>query len=70
MVSQKVHLRRCDATSSLRRTCKCASLLSFCAPCLVGASGARPKMGVRPDAPTIVTIVMLTFYGIIQIGRI
>jgi hypothetical protein len=34
MVSQKVHLRRCAATSSLRRTPKCASLLSFCTPCI------------------------------------
>jgi len=33
---------------------------------MVGASGARPKMGVRPDAPTIETIVLLTFYKIIN----
>jgi hypothetical protein len=33
MVSKKVHLRRCVSTSSLQRTCKCASLLSFYAPC-------------------------------------
>jgi hypothetical protein len=33
MVSQKVHLLRCAATSSLRRTWLGASLLSFCAPC-------------------------------------
>jgi len=32
MVSQKVHLRRCAATSSLQRTYSYASLLSFCAP--------------------------------------
>jgi len=31
----------------------------------VGASGARPKMGVRPDAPTIETIVLVTFFEII-----
>jgi len=31
----------------------------ICAPCMVGASGARPNMGVRPDAPTIEIIVPL-----------
>ena len=38
MVLQKVHLscseRDCAATSSLRRTRKCASPLSFCPPCI------------------------------------
>jgi hypothetical protein len=29
----------------------------------VGASGARPIMGVRPDAPTTEAIVPLTFKG-------
>jgi len=69
MVSKKVHLSRseqdCASTSSLQRTRKCASLLSFCAPCMVGASGARPNMGVRPDAPTIETIDLPTFYEFI-----
>jgi hypothetical protein len=32
----------------------------------VGASGARPIMGVRPDAPTNETIVFATFYEIIN----
>jgi len=36
------------------------------APCKVGASGARPIMGVRPDAPTIETIVPVTFHEIIK----
>jgi hypothetical protein len=36
------------------------------APCKVGASGARPIMGVRPDAPTIETIVPVTFHKIIK----
>jgi len=54
----------------LRRTWKCASLLSFCAPCIVGASGRSPeKMGVRPDAPTIETIVPVIFYESIREGR-
>jgi len=30
----------------------------------VGASGARPIMGVRPDVPTIETIVPGNFYEI------
>jgi hypothetical protein len=33
----------------------------------VGASGRSPIMGVRPDAPTIETIVWVTFYEIIKI---
>ena len=33
---------------------------------MVGASGARPNMGVRLDAPTIETIVLLTFHEIIK----
>jgi hypothetical protein len=33
---------------------------------MVGASDARPNMGVRPDAPTIETIVLVTFYEIIS----
>jgi len=33
---------------------------------MVGASGVRPNMGVQPDAPTIGTIVPLTFYEVIQ----
>jgi len=32
---------------------------------MVGASGACPNMGVRLDAPTIETIVLLDFYDII-----
>jgi hypothetical protein len=28
---------------------------------MVGASGARPNMGVRPDAPTIETIMPVTY---------
>ena len=32
MVSQKIHLLRRALSSSLQRTCKCASFLSFCAP--------------------------------------
>jgi hypothetical protein len=31
----------------------------------VGASGARPIMGVRPDAPTNETIIPATFYELI-----
>jgi hypothetical protein len=30
------------------------------------ASGARPIMGVRPDAPTTETIVPVTFYEFIK----
>jgi len=42
----------------------------FCAPCSVGASGRSPeKMGVRPDAPTIETIVPPTFYEITNLGN-
>jgi hypothetical protein len=33
---------------------------------MVGVSGVRPKMGIRPDAPTIATIVPVTFYGIVS----
>jgi hypothetical protein len=33
---------------------------------MVGASGSGPKMGVRPVAPTIETIVSLSFYAIIK----
>jgi hypothetical protein len=33
---------------------------------LVGASCPRPILGVRPDAPTIETIVPVTFYEIIN----
>ena len=32
---------------------------------MVGASGARPINGRPPDAPTIETIVLVTFYEII-----
>jgi hypothetical protein len=38
----------------------------ICAPCIAGASGARPIRGVRPDVPTIETIVPVTFYEIIN----
>jgi hypothetical protein len=58
MVSQKVHLRRCAATSSLRSDLRAL---------YVGASCTRPIMGVRPDAPTIETIFSATFYEIINI---
>jgi hypothetical protein len=34
----------------------------------VGASGRSPIMGVRPDAPTIETIVLVTNYEIINFG--
>ena len=48
---------------------KCASILSFCAPCMVGATPplAGPKMGIQQDAPTIETIVPLTFCEIIDL---
>ena len=32
----------------------------------VGASGRSPIMGVRQDAPTIETIILMTFYEIIN----
>jgi len=34
---------------------------------MVGANGARPNMGVRPDAPTVKTIVPVTFYEIVNL---
>jgi len=33
----------------------------------VGASCRSPIMGVRPDAPTIETIVLVTFYEMISV---
>ena len=36
----------------------------ICAPGMVGASCRSPIMGVRPDAPTIETIVLTTYYEI------
>jgi hypothetical protein len=36
----------------------------------VGASCTRPIMGVRPDAPTIETIVPMAFYEIIILAAL
>jgi hypothetical protein len=43
--------------------------LIFLAPGMVGATPrfAGSNMGVRPDAPTIETIVLATFYEIIKV---
>jgi hypothetical protein len=45
-----------------------ASLLSFCAPCIVGARGACPISGAKHRAPTIEAIGLATFYEIIIHG--
>jgi hypothetical protein len=45
--------------------CNFASLLSFCAPCIVGARGACPISGAKHRAPTIKAIGLATFYEII-----
>jgi len=37
---------------------------------MVGASGARPKMGVRQDPFTIEAMVPLTFFEIIKMGPV
>lgn len=42
MVSQKGHLRRCEAASPLWRTWASASLLRFRAPCMQGRPAGRP----------------------------
>ena len=45
-------------------------LLFFAGLALLGRAGARPKMGVRPGAPTNETIVLLNFYEIIGIAPV
>jgi len=42
----------------------------ICAPGIVASGRSPEKMGVRPDAPTIETIVLVTFYEIININAL